>query len=457
MRKLILLLALVMLTSFGMVGVATAHGTPMPHDHYYLQTPDSLGLWGMAGGDKGVWVILRYFNPGVTNENDRHLRMGFQVNVPPGFEITHGIARPVTTPTKPVEGGGAPPSPVQQAGIGLPGWLWALLIGIGVIVLLLFALLSRMGGIAARHAEEAGRLQQTLVDTHRQHQIDLVEAEADAIEQERRQRRTRVRQNPYAGPAVIASGLPTGNMAANYLIDLYRRRYPNPDGADRLVQLLRVEPIWVRGANMQVGYAGDVTRRRDLVSEQPSWRGIFSNGVVLDVLQRCANGLFSEIGQQLRDDQVRQRDGVPVVEVNRLVWPEPVNQPVVSEPPPTPPVVATVVSTEPPIPPILRTILPVDDSLPPNLVTVNELPVYDGISSDESGTRLHRVGTEVWDTFDSYTFPGAEIAIVDGIVGLRVGDGARTIGRWQNPPEVGNDGDHPVIAEAPTSVPGTNG
>jgi hypothetical protein len=321
------------------------------------------------------------------------------------------------------------PMPVQQASISQSLWFWFLIL-VGIAVCLFLVLLFNR---LVQRSTENNSLQRRLVEMSDRHRAEVESARVDAVAQERERRQARIRQNPYAGPSVVAGGLPTGNLAADYLVAYYRRRYPNPVGADRLVRLYQVEPTWVRGANLQVSYAGDVNRTRDLVTDQPGWRGVFSNGVVLDVLQRCANGLFSEIGQQIHDNQVARREGVLNTVVNRAVWPELVDQPTVApQSPSVPPVVATVVSTEPPIPPILRTMLPVDDSLPPNLVAVNELPVYDGIECRGNQVRLRVAGTENWHTHDLSVVPGSRIVIAENEIRLIQGEHTIMFGVWRD-------------------------
>lgn len=359
MSKLILALVLIALASFGMTSLATAHGLNAPHSHYALRDPDDWGLWGVSDGDEHVWVLLMKANPKIPN--DRRMLPGYSVNIPQGIVMTEDgravLIEEAVRSESPTAGRDTTQAVVARMEAlqarqsrTLDALIWSLVALLALLLITALIAMSR-GTAIRRRDDEIARLNE-------QHGNDVRQARQDGIAQERREREQRIRRDPYSGPPVLAAGLPTGPMAANFLIDAYRRQYPNPTDGDRNTALIRVEPTWVRGYNTLVGYAGDQLQPRDLMTEQPAWRGVFSSGVVLDVLQRCANGLFSEIGQQLSDDQVRPRQGIPVLDVNRLVWPELASQTAPVPAPTNPTAASASVSSTPAAPETARPAVP---------------------------------------------------------------------------------------------------
>ncbi|MFA5107619.1 MAG: hypothetical protein WC497_04835 [Patescibacteria group bacterium] len=412
MRKLILILVLIPLASFGLASLASAHGPIGPHSHYALRDPDDWGLWGMSGGDERVWVLLMKANPDIPN--DRRMLPGYAVNIPEGVVMTEdgravlAETTPVTEPTIPAlrhdSGDSLRAAVTRMVGAqenqsrALNFLVWALVVVLAILLITALVAMSRGNTIRARN-DELARLRQ-------RHDEEIESATREAVEEERRRRRERIQQDPYAGPPVVAAGLPTGNLAADFMVNLYRRRFPDPQGAERGTRLLRVEPIWVEGYDINVGYGDDRQRRRNLMDQQPAWRGVFSSGVVMDLLQRCANGLFSEIGQQLRDDQVSPRLGIPALDVNRLVWPE-LATVTASVPVPTAPVATTDASVAPAtpgttpsaVPPGPRMFVIMDDTAiyrHPGDTAFRMLSIIGlDIQSSERGITLRRDGNEI--------------------------------------------------------------
>lgn len=270
---------------------------------YVVSEHDRVGQWQVAFGDVQLWSELVAANPQLANPD--LVRPGDELNVPPSLvKLFRIIAE--TDATSGVEPANPPVEAASAAAMGSTAGAsastsWNPWLALGLMALALFLAIALR--VKTKHHE-------------------ALLAQVRESESRARRRRQRIRQNPYAGPPVVAGGLPTGHRAADFLVDTYRRRFPNPQGDAQTVRLLRVEPRWYAGNNIRVGYAGDVTRRRDILRDQPGWRGVFSDATVIDVLERCANGLYSEVGGQLADDHTDLREGLPVLEPNRLVWPE---------------------------------------------------------------------------------------------------------------------------------------
>ena len=409
---------------------------------YIVSTNDRVGQWQVAFGSPQLWLELVSVNPQLADPN--RIYPGNELNVPPSLVRLFTIMKAADKASErdyawnppPVTGVGSTgltTMPPVVASSRTPWELWAILALLGVIAVIVLLWQRATIGRERRERHEAAVLAQ---------------AEARQLERER------VMADPFSGPPVREGGLPTIEAAEQFFAEAYQADRGNMTVAqsNRLpasIAIERIVPIDVRGP-MLVGYH-DLPRLRNLLRWTPAWQAFLSDSTFRISLMGCANDVRAGEGMRpLPGSQIRPRQDVPERIVNRVIWPE---------------IAPSNVPAEIPTEIVPLQFVSVRFDGPMRLVFQPGGQVLDLGPLVAQGVRIS-VGVQNGDVIVDNN---GQRVVFGRIVGEQPAQSVPVVLPAGTSTETSreieeilahvpaDDGDHPVIAEAPTSVPGANG
>lgn len=252
---------------------------------YIVDSDDRLGQWQVAFGNSALWLELISANPQL--KNPHRINPGDTLNVPTSmvrlFRIMIGSHNLATTTHDTVLVSSTAKSNNSQ----MPDWMM-LIIFLGIAVIL-----YRLGSTRTR-TEIESRLRM---------------------------------EDPYSGPDRVEGGLPTAEAALHYFANVYENERTMMSVGEAahcppVVHIVRMVPVDVKGPMWILYGNSDDPVEKNLPHWTPAWQCWLDDGTYRIALMRCGNDVRSGLGMSpLSDDQIRPRQDMEAVEINRQIWP----------------------------------------------------------------------------------------------------------------------------------------
>ena len=268
---------------------------------YVVQENDDLGQWQIALEDGKVWLELVKSNPQLADPDK--VWPGDTLNVPPSLIRTFELLTAAKTASEtrvPVLS--KLDTTATSAAVERNSFPWGtallLLVIAGLAAFALYCLWRRERDRFIRMANQA------IMDNENQRRLS----------------------DPYSGPPVRESGIPTSEAAEAFFAETYRSdrerlTVAQSNALPPTVAIERIEAVDVRGP-MLVHYASGGPQERNLDRWTPAWLCRLSDGSVRIALMACANDVRAgHGGEPLPSTQIRPRQDIPSREVQRQVWP----------------------------------------------------------------------------------------------------------------------------------------